>query len=65
MFMEEASGRAIHLTGAPDGAIAGTWAVGGFILRHCEPASSDAGEAIQSGQHRSSPWIASSLRFSQ
>jgi len=33
--------------------------------RHCEPASFDAGEAIQGVFMMYSPWIASSLRSSQ
>jgi len=33
--------------------------------RHCEPASLDAGEAIQGVFMMYSPWIASSLRSSQ
>ncbi|GEM_PF-6817544 len=38
---------------------------GSHKTRHCEPASLDAGEAIQGLFMTYTPWIASSLRSSQ
>jgi hypothetical protein len=43
----------------------GSEAGGSHETRHCEPASPDAGEAIQGCFMMVSPWIASSLRSSQ